>query len=134
MKHIISILTVLLFMCNLSAQEIIQIDTAQYLVTYTPLPEAIQKTENAIAGIDRQIQKTQQQIEKEVKDLQALQTKKIELETALKIMQNPPPTKSVSTKSAALPEPAPPAKKGKEKKAKTPSPKKHKAPGPIKNE
>lgn len=132
MKHILSILTVLIFMCNLSAQEIIQIDTAQYLVTYTPLPEAIQKTENAIAGIDRQIQKTQQEIDKEIKQLQQLQTKKIELQTALKIMQNPPPTKSVSTKSAA-PEPAPPAKKGKAKKAKT-LPKKHKAPGPIKNE
>ena len=129
MKHILSILIVLLFMCNLSAQEIIQIDTAQYLVTYTPLPEAIEKTENAIAGIDRQIQKTQQEIDKEIKQLQQLQTKKIELQTALKIMQNPPPTKSVSTKSAD-PKPAQPAKKGKAKKP----PKKHKAPGPIKKE
>lgn len=131
MKYILSILSILFCVCNLSAQEIVQIDTAQYLVTYTPLPEAIQKTENAITGIDRQIQKVQGEIEKEIAQLKALQTKKIELETALKIMQNPAPSKSISTKSAPAPSPTPPGKKTTPKKKKEP---KRKKPGPIKKE
>ena len=129
MKYILSILSILFCLVNASGQEIVRIDTAQYLVTYTPLPEAITKTENAIAGIDRQIQKINDEIQKEVTQLKALQTKKIELETALKIMQNPAPSKSVSTKSAPVPSPTPPGKKTTPKKGKKPRRK-----GPIKKE
>lgn len=135
MKYIFKILAFLLFVCNVSAQEIVKIDSVQYVVIYTPLPEAIEKTEKAISGLDRQIEKIRGEIEKEIQQLKQLQTKKIELETALKIMENPAPSKSISSQAAEA-TPTPPAKKSTKSKAppKQKKPATRKKPGPIKNE
>jgi len=123
MKYTLCIFFTMVYLCNLSAQEIVTIDTSQYLVSYIPLPTAIAQTEKAISELDDQIARTQEIIKKQAAQLKQLETKKVQLETALKIMQNPPPTKS---KSVTVPDTTPPVTKSATKAKKKPKAKQKK--------
>lgn len=102
MKNIFFFLCAFSFSSALFAQvELVQIGDSTYVANYIPINKAIEGTKKGIAACDNKLKSLNDQLDKILIQIKDIQAKKVGLETALHLLENPAPTKTTAPPASA---------------------------------